>query len=164
MVKLYFYKDDENAIIPSKRMEDAGYDVYMLKPGHSVEIKPGETKMLDTGLKASFPINFVLLGRERGSTGTKGLRFGAGVIDSGYRGRIMIPINNTSNKPIVFLDDEDFEKEKDRKDIIPYSQSKAIGQLLLVPVVHAEIIEVNKKTYDTFTSERGEGMLGSTKK
>ena len=161
MTKLYFCKDDKNAIIPAKRKEDAGYDVYMLKTDEPIYIKPGETRLIDTGIKAAFSSDYVLLGRERGSTGTKGMRFGAGVIDSGYRGRIMIPINNTSDKTIA-LAPEDYSINDN--NLIIYPQEKAIAQLLLIPVIHADVIEVNQGEYEEFTSERGTGMLGSTNK
>lgn len=163
MTKLYFLKDDEKAIIPTKRKEDAGYDVYMLPTKNPVCIKPGETVLLDTGLKAAFDSDYVLLGRERGSTGTKGLRFGAGVIDSGFRGRMMIPINNTSDRNIVLMPDEGSNDDSYENSLI-YPQTKAIGQFLLVPVIHAEVEEVSKEEYEKFTSERGEGMLGSSGK
>lgn len=163
MTKLYFCKDDKRAIIPTKRKEDAGYDLYMLPTEEPLYIAPGETMLLDTGIKAAFSSDYVLLGRERGSTGTKGMRFGAGVIDSGYRGRIMIPINNTSNREIVLIPDGEYYILKD-DEAIYYPQSKAIGQLLLVPVIHAEIGEVSKEEYEKFDSERGDGKLGSTNK
>lgn len=163
MTKLYFLKDDERAIIPTKRKEDAGYDVYMLPTERPVIVSPGETLLLDTGLKSAFSSDYVLLGRERGSTGTKGMRFGAGVIDSGYRGRIMIPINNTSDKDIALTPDKD-SNTYFGEDTLVYPQSKAIGQLLLVPVIDAEVKEVSEEEYAKFTSERGDGMLGSSGK
>ena len=149
MVKLYFYKENENAILPSKREEDAGFDVYMIPSNKDIIIEKGETLLLD-----------VLLGRERGSTGIKGMRFGAGVIDSGYRGNIMIPINNTSDKPICLTHDN----RTSDGNMICYPQNKAIGQLLLVPVIHADIIELTKEQYDCLESERGQGAFGSSNK
>lgn len=163
MTNLYFFKDDERAIIPSKRREDAGYDVYMLPTDEPVIVKPGETVLLHTGLKSAFSSDYVLLGRERGSTGTKGLRFGAGVIDSGFRGEILIPINNTNDKDIVLMPKE-YSDDNSFEDALIYPQTKAIGQLLLVPVIDAEIKEVSVEEYEKFKSERGEGMLGSSEK
>ena len=163
MTNLYFFKDDERAIIPTKRKEDAGYDVYMLPTDEPVILKPGETVSLHTGLKSAFSSDYVLLGRERGSTGTKGLRFGAGVIDSGFRGEILIPINNTSDKDIVLIPEE-YSGDNSFQSALIYPQTKAIGQFLLVPVIDAEIKEVSAEEYEKFDSERGEGMLGSSGK
>lgn len=163
MTNLYFFKDDERAIIPTKKKEDAGYDVYMLPTDEPVIVKPGETVLLHTGLKSAFNSDYVLLGRERGSTGTRGLRFGAGVIDSGFRGEILIPINNTSDKDIVLIPKE-YSDNNSFEDALIYPQTKAIGQLLLVPVINAEVKEVSADEYAKFDSERGEGMLGSSGK
>lgn len=163
MANLYFFKDDERAIIPTKRKEDAGYDVYMLPTDEPVIVKPGETVSLHTGLKTAFSSDYVLLGRERGSTGTKGLRFGAGVIDSGFRGEILIPINNTSDRDIVLMP-EKYSSDKSFEDTLIYPQTKAIGQLILVPVIDAEVKEVSAEEYEKFDSERGEGMFGSSGK
>lgn len=160
MTKLYFYKENEKAILPSKREEDAGYDVYMIPSDKDIIIEKGQTLLLDTGLKSAFDKDYVLLGRERGSTGIKGMRFGAGVIDSGYRGNIMIPINNTSDKPICLTHDNRTSDD----NMICYPQNKAIGQLLLVPVIHADVIELTKEQYDAIESQRGQGAFGSSNK
>lgn len=164
MVNLYFTKDDERAIIPSKKSEDAGYDVYMLPEDNIVIIKPGETKVLNTGLKSAFSKDYVLLGRDRGSTGIRGMRFAAGVIDSGYRGVIGIPINNTSDKDIWLIPEKDIKTTYVPQNVTPYSQAKAIGQLLLVPVIDAEVKEITEEEYSKFVSERGTGKLGSSGK
>lgn len=163
MTNLYFFKDDKRAIIPTKRKEDAGYDVYMLPTDEPVIVKPGETVILHTGLKSAFSSDYVLLGRERGSTGKRGLRFGAGVIDSGFRGEILIPINNTSNKDIVLMPEE-YSCGNSFENVLIYPQTKAIGQLLLVPIIDAEVKEVSAEEYEKFDSERGEGMFGSSGK
>lgn len=160
MAKLYFYKENEKAILPSKREEDAGYDVYMIPSDKDIIIEKGQTLLLDTGLKSAFDKDYVLLGRERGSTGIKGMRFGAGVIDSGYRGNIMIPINNTSDRPICLTHDN----RTSDVNMICYPQNKAIGQLLLVPVIHADITELTKEQYDSLESKRGQGAFGSSNK
>lgn len=160
MTKLYFYKENEKAILPSKREEDAGYDVYMIPSDKDIIIEKGQTLLLDTGLKSAFDKDYVLLGRERGSTGIKGMRFGAGVIDSGYRGNIMIPINNTSDKPICLTHDNRTSDDS----MICYPQNKAVGQLLLVPVIHADVTELTKEEYDNLASKRGQGAFGSSNK
>ena len=160
MAKLYFYKENEKAILPSKREEDAGFDVYMVPSDTDIIIEKGQTLLLDTGLKSAFDKDYVLLGRERGSTGIKGMRFGAGVIDSGYRGNIMIPINNTSDKPICLTHDNRTSDD----NMICYPQNKAIGQLLLVPVIHADVTELTKEQYDSLESQRGQGAFGSSNK
>ncbi len=162
MTKLCFLKDDERAIIPKKRKEGAGYNVYMLPVDKRISIMPGETRLLDTGLKVAFNSDYVLLVKETGESGLDGLSIGAGVIESGFRDRIMIPINNTSNSEIVFMP---ADKEKWFEDYLDehyfsfgiggkflYMQDKAIGELLLVPAIDAEVEEVSREEFERFDS------------
>lgn len=162
MTKLCFFKDDERAIIPKKRKEGAGYEVYMLPTDERITINPGETRLLDTGLKANFSSNYVILVKETDESGLDGLRIGAGVIESGFKDRIMIPINNTSDKKIVLMPADKgkwFEDKMDKHyfsfDIgnkFIYTQDKAIGKLLLVPVMDAEVEEVSREEFERFNS------------
>lgn len=157
MTKLYFLKDDEGAIIPTKRKGEVGYDMYMLPTDKRISIMPGETRLLDTGLKAAFSSDYVLLCKETDESGLDGLSIGAGVIESQFRDRIMIPINNTSNSEIVFMP---ADKDKWFEDYLDehyfsfgiggkfiYTQNKAIGKLLLIPIIDAEVEEVSKEEY-----------------
>ena len=52
--KVLFCKLHPDAIIPSKRVEDSGYDIYALFDEDYVVIKPHETKILHTGLASVF--------------------------------------------------------------------------------------------------------------
>lgn len=144
----------------SLRKEGAGYNVYMLPVDKRISIMPGETRLLDTGLKVAFNSDYVLLVKETGESGLDGLSIGAGVIESGFRDRIMIPINNTSNSEIVFMP---ADKEKWFEDYLDehyfsfgiggkflYTQDKAIGELLLVPVIDAEVEEVSREEFERF--------------
>lgn len=181
MDKLYFAKVRQNAIIPSKREEDAGYDVYACFDEDEIVISPGEIKFIPTGIATAFPSDYVLLARERGSTGSKGLAVRCGVIDSGYRDEIFIPINNTTDKIIIISKDIEKTKRKViRNEIIIlgneyspslldrhytfYPYSKAIAQLILVPVPKVEVKELSYEELSKIKSERGTGKLGSTNK
>lgn len=73
-----FAKIKPNAKIPSKRKEDAGYDVYPLFDGDFMIIEPHEIKMIPTGIASAFSENYVMVLKERGSTGTKGMAIRAG--------------------------------------------------------------------------------------
>ena len=171
--KIYFNKTDELAILPTKRDEDAGFDVYAIQNDEVIVIAPGETKMINTGIRSAFNSNYVLLGRERGSTGSKGLRLGAGVIDSGYRGDIFIPINNTSNKTFVIapreMEEQSLSELSDwhypREDLVFYPKDKGIGQLILVPIGIPTAEYLSIEDFDNLPAgERGTGALGSSGK
>ena len=82
---IYWDKLNENAKVPTKRDEDAGFDIYS-DSAEDIVLKPNETKFFSTGLRSAFPSNFWIEIKERGSTGAVGLSVRSGVIDSGYRG------------------------------------------------------------------------------
>lgn len=99
---LYFAKVEPNAIIPSKRDEDAGYDIYTCET-ETIVINPNSTRMIDTGIaiacsKSYFPKFF-----DKGGMGSKGIIVGAGVGDSGYRDKYFIPLINTNGDKYIVI-------------------------------------------------------------
>lgn len=176
--KIYFSKVKDNAIIPSKREEDAGFDIYACFDEDYMVIAPHETKLIPTGIASACDNGYCFILKERGSTGTKGIAQRCGVIDSGYRNEWFVPVTNVSNKWIVIckktMTEENLkdaiwrEREKFRDvlhfDIQCYPYEKAISQALVVPVPQTTVEEVPLDTLKSFESERGEGALGSSGK
>lgn len=169
MQDVYFKvkKLDSSAIVPSKREEDAGYDFYGLFDSDYQILRKNEICMIPTGLSMEFSKNWVLFLAERGSTGSKGISRRCGVVDSGFRGELKIMLNNTSSKIIIFLKEGVHEQEvldKEnliKEDVTFYSQSKAVAQGMLLYCPHVEVEEVDELDQ---TSQRGDGMLGSSQK
>jgi len=158
-----FAKIKEDAIIPTKDLENAGYDIYANFSEDYIEILPHQTVMIPTGIASAFTSDYVAVLKERGSTGTKGIAQRCGIIDSNFRGEWKVPITNTTES-IMFI----------RKDnsIIPhygicciiYPYEKAICQALFLPVPKMIISEINIDELKLIPSKRGEGMLGSSNK
>lgn len=180
-VPVYFARKAKDVILPSKRDEDAGLDVYAYFEEDFMILPPHQATLIPTGLYSCVSDDYVLLGRDRGSTGTKGMRFASGVIDSSYRGEIFIPIVNETDREIVIAKSEEiFNREFIEKrhihdvcnlgslqpDLKPryYPYSKAIGQLLVVPVPKIEVKELTVEELQAIPSERGTGALGSSGK
>lgn len=159
--KILFAKLNERAIIPTKRVEDAGYDLYALIDKNIV-LKSGGIYKFKTGICSAFGNEYVVLAQERGSTGTICASLRCGVIDSGYRGEWMIPINNTGKKKIVITNDVD--KVIDNQLCTYYPASKAIAQFLVLPVPKLNIVEVTPEDIQAISSERSIGKLGSSGK
>lgn len=114
MDTIKFAKVRENAIIPSKDVENAGYDIYGIFEGNNDEnriVKPHTTKLIPTGIACALPSKYYFQVEERGSTGSKGIKKSAGVIDSGYRGEIFIVITNSTNNYLVFGDKDSYIAE-----------------------------------------------------
>lgn len=158
----------DNAIVPSKRAEDAGYDVYGCFEKDFQIFKPGEVTLVPSGIGCEIPKDWVLYLGERGSTGSRGISKRAGIIDSGFRGEIFVALNNTSNKTVVFAKHQGAdlavfleENNLSHEEITVYPQSKAIVQGMLFWCPHVEV-EVVSDLADN--SERGAGVIGSSKK
>ena len=114
MDTIKFAKVKEKAIIPSKSIENAGYDIYGIFEGNNDRnriIQPHQTKLIPTGIACALPTKYYFQVEERGSTGSKGIKKSAGVIDSGYRGEIFIAITNSTNNYLVFGDKDSYIKE-----------------------------------------------------
>lgn len=173
-MKVLWSKANDSCIIPTKRKEDAGADMYLdkewffLNHREMMYIEPFETVMIPTGIRAVVPEGYVLLVQERGSTGVKAMKYGAGVIDSGYRGIINIVITNCNDKPLVLFDPYFTSEEQVNRDFqndcVAYPITKAIAQVLLIPVPDYEGVEVSENEVLSYKSERGEGKLGSSNK
>lgn len=137
-------KFNENAIIPTYGSElAAGCDVYA-DIEKNIEINPGETKLIGTGIGMEIPRGYVGLVYARSGLATKkGLAPAnkVGVIDADYRGEIMVALHNHSNETRVV-------EPKER-----------IAQLVIAPYIKADFKEVNEFEEDT---ERGTNGFGST--
>lgn len=160
-----FCKVNPVAVLPSKRDEDAGFDLYAVNT-ENIFIKPHETALIPVGLKSVIDPGYCVIVKERGSTGSKGMAVRMGVIDSGYRGEWQVGITNTTEKTLAISAERTKQDHHDFLDSLYtiYPNTKAIAQFIVVPVPVTEILCVTDKEYNTYQSERGEGMLGSSGK
>lgn len=173
MIDLRVSKENEMVIVPTKTEGNAGYDIYVdpiwfeKAYGDIAVAHVGETLMLSTGIRTVIDSGWYIQIQERGSTGTKAMKYGAGVIDSNFRGIHNVVITNCNNKPIVYYNDKKITKEQlevIEKIGIAYPISKAVAQFVILPVPKVEIKVVSPEEILSEVSERGEKMLGSTNK
>lgn len=175
-----FAKVRPTAIIPTKREEDAGYDIYANFEEDYMLINPHDTVMIPTGIASVCDTNYCFILKERGSTGTKGMAQRCGIIDSGYRSEWFVPITNTTENLIII------HKQNVTLDIIKdiaykytsniankifgadmptlYPYEKAICQALVIPVPKVDIEECTYEELKAIPSSRGMGALGSSGK
>lgn len=143
MEKVKYIKLDPRAITPSYGTPfAAGADLYACM-GEDVSIKAGETKLFHTGIAMQIPDGLVGLIYARSGIATKrGLAPAnkVGVIDSDYRGEIMVALHNHSDKEATIADGE------------------RIAQIVFTPYMAANF-SVVEELDDT---ERGAGGFGST--
>lgn len=136
-------KLNENAQIPTYGSPcSAGADLYACIDGEMV-IAPGKTVLVKTGLSMELEDGFVALIYARSGLATKrGLAPAnkVGVVDSDYRGEIMVALHNHS--------------EVEQK----IASGERIAQMVITPYIKADFFEVEELS-DT---ERGVGGFGST--
>lgn len=166
---IYFAKLKENAIVFNKERENAGYDIFACFEEDFICLEENETKLIPTGIAWASSENYYLQIEERSSTGTKGIKRSAGVIDSGYRGEIKIAILNSTRKKLVFsnLSEDDFfekYKEFDKDKTLFYSTKKAIAQGVVHRVEKMNEKEISYEELLKIKSNRGDKGWGSSNK
>ena len=133
----------ENAFVPTYgSVEAAGADLYACLE-EAVTIQPGKTVFVPTGLAMEVPKGCAGLIYARSSMGTKrGLAPAnkVGVIDSDYRGEVMVALHNHGSEPQIV------------------DHGERIAQLLITPVL-SPAFELAESLDDT---ARGAGGFGST--
>ena len=141
--KLRFKKLNEKARMPQYGTEfAAGADLYACTE-EPLTIKAGATEFVHTGIAMEIPVGLVgLIYARSGLACKKGLAPAnkVGVIDSDYRGEIMVALHNHSAEDITI------------------DAGERVAQMVIAPYVFAEYEEV-EELQDTL---RGEGGFGST--
>ena len=168
--KIYFAKVRPDAKIPTREIWNAGVDIYPCFDEEYMVIPPHSTRLVPTGIASAIPVDYYIQIYERGSSGSKGIKYSAGVIDSSYRGEWFLATTNTNDKPVLITKLELDKLDSTVKNIIEdayivYPYSKALFQ----GVVHSvhNRLERAELTYDELLkipSERGAGKLGSSGK
>lgn len=141
--KVRFKKLSENAVVPSYGTAySAGADLYSAMQ-EDVIIAPETTKFIKTGIAIEIPEGLVgLIYARSGMACKKGLAPAnkVGVIDSDYRGEIIVALYNHSDSSVTV------------------AKGDRIAQLVLTPYIKADFEEADELD-DTV---RGDGGFGST--
>ena len=109
----------------------------------NIEIKPGKSQIIPTGLAVAIPKDFEIQIRPRSGLAAKNqvsVLNAPGTIDADYRGELKVILINLSNKSFIV------------------EKGLRIAQMVLCPVVKANLKEV-ESLEDT---KRGSGGFGST--
>lgn len=140
-MKLNVKKLHKNAKLPTHgHPGDAGIDFYCVE---DVVFLPGKQNTVHTGVAIEIPEGHVGLIWDKSSVSFNlGLKVMGGVIDSGYRGEIVMNLLNVSDKQVLMT--------KDHK----------IAQMVVQKFEDCDIVEVG----DISETVRGAGREGSTGK
>jgi dUTP pyrophosphatase len=144
-MKIRIKKLRETATLPTQgSAQAAGYDLYADIPEGELVINPGQIQKVSTGICAAPEENDVALCLfPRSGLATKQgvtLINSIGLVDSDYRGEIIVPLVNHGQFPVHI-------KDGDR-----------IAQLVVIEITRADFEEVAELS----GTSRGEGGFGST--
>lgn len=131
MKKLEASKVSEDARLPTRNhLGDAGLDLYANLRVDAIRLKPHEARIIPTGIAVKIESGYVGLLWPKG----KSIHLvGAGVVDSGYQGEILVKVVNYTD------------------DVLPIENGQAIAQLLIQPIVTPVVVEV---PYEDLTSTK----------
>lgn len=142
-MKVKLKKLDDRAIIPTYGSEfSAGADLYACID-NDITIEPNATVFIKTGLAMELPCGYVALVYARSGLACKRGVAPAnkvGVIDSDYRGEIMVALHNHSAEPQTV------------------AVGERIAQMVVTPYIKCDFEEASELE----NTVRGEGGFGST--
>ena len=145
MIKVLIKKLNPSVQLPSYKTKGAsGMDLmaFIEKP---INLEPGKSCLVPTGLSVAFPKEYEIQIRPRSGLAAKNnisVLNTPGTIDSDYRGEIKIILFNHSNKNFMI------------------NNNDRIAQMVLTPIIKMDLEETNELP----ESIRGEGGFGSTGK
>ena len=132
------------ATVPTKGTRwAAGHDLYADIPDGSISIAPHDTRMIGTGIAVEVPATvFGGIFARSGLANREGLRPSncVGIVDSDYRGEVMVSIHNDSEYMKVI------------------NHGDRIAQLIFIPYLLTDLVSVDELS----PTDRGTGGFGST--
>jgi dUTP pyrophosphatase len=162
-MKIHFKKLDEKAVKPKfGKPGDAGADLVAT----SVDFSRDHQVVYGTGIAVEIPEGMVGLIFPRSSIRDKEITLSnsVGVIDSGYRGEIMVTFNIRMDNIIAqeIGEAESLEELSEQLYDLPYDVyniGDRIAQLVIMPVPLARYVEVEELS-ETQRGEQGHGSTG----
>lgn len=139
----------EDAKLPTKaHADDAGYDLYAYSTSYD-----GDNVVYGVGVAMEIPKGYVGLVFPRSSNAKKDLLLSnsVGVIDSGFRGEILLKF-----KASLILEKPDLAFAP--LEVKKYEIGDRIGQIIIMPYPEIEFVESDELS----ETERGTGGYGST--
>ena len=143
MTEILIKRLSDKVVLPKYETEGSSGLDLAAHTNENIEIKPGSTAIIPTGIAVSIPKNFEIQIRPRSGLAAKNqisVLNTPGTIDADYRGELKVILINLSDKAFVV------------------EKGSRIAQMVLCPVVKATLKEVTELEI----TERGSGGFGST--
>ena len=145
MVKVFIKKLNSSAQLPTYKTSGASGMDLMACIEKTINLEPGKSCLVPTGLSVAFPKEYEIQIRPRSGLAAKNnisVLNTPGTIDSDYRGELKIILFNHS------------------KENFTINNNDRVAQMILTPIIKMEL-EGSDKLPDSI---RGEGGFGSTGK
>tara|TARA_B100000131_G_C17983307_1_gene559528 strand:+ start:306 stop:743 length:438 start_codon:yes stop_codon:yes gene_type:complete len=145
MVKVFIKKLNSSAKLPSYKTSGASGMDLMACIEKTINLEPGKSCLVPTGLSVAFPKEYEIQIRPRSGLAAKNnisVLNTPGTIDSDYRGELKIILFNHSKVNFTI------------------NNNDRVAQMILTPIIKMELEESDKLP----DSIRGEGGFGSTGK
>ena len=143
MTEILIKRLSKEVILPKYETDgSSGLDLAAFT-NKNIEIKPGKSEIIPTGLAVAIPKNFEIQIRPRSGLAAKNqisVLNTPGTIDADYRGELKVILINLSDKSFIV------------------ERGLRIAQMVLCPVAKANLVEVD----DLIETKRGDGGFGST--
>ena len=143
MTEILIKRLSKNVILPKYETEGSSGLDLAANIDEQIEILPGKSEVIPTGLAIAIPKNFEVQIRPRSGLAAKNqisVLNTPGTIDADYRGELKVILINLSDKVFVV------------------EKGMRIAQMVVCPVIKASLKEVSKLE----ATERGSGGFGST--
>ena len=143
MTKILIKRLSKNIPLPKYETEGSSGMDLTANVNKVIEIQPGKSEIIPTGLALSIPKNYEIQIRPRSGLAAKNqisVLNTPGTIDEDYRGEIKVILINLGEKKFII------------------EKGLRIAQMVLCPVIKAELEEVDELD----ETKRGSGGFGST--
>ena len=137
---------------------DAGLDLCSTE---DVKLRPGEWKMVGSGVRMAIPMGYVGIVVPRSGLGCKGLvlKNTCGIIDAGFRGEVMLPLfNNNPTHVWTISPSSVYYTPMNTDATIHVHKGDRVAQLLIMPV--AQVVLKSVGSLDE--TDRNTGSFGSS--
>ena len=144
MVKVLIQKLNPSVQLPSYKTKGASGMDLMAHLQNSINLEPGKSCLVPTGLSIAFPEEYEIQIRPRSGLAAKNnisVLNTPGTIDSDYRGEIKIILFNHGNENFTI------------------NNNDRVAQMVLTPIVKIELEETNKLP-ETIRNKSGFGSTG----
>jgi dUTP pyrophosphatase len=143
MTKILIKRLSNNIPLPKYETEGSSGMDLTANVNKVIEIQPGKSEIIPTGIALSIPKNYEIQIRPRSGLAAKNqisVLNTPGTIDEDYRGEIKVILINLGEKKFII------------------EKGLRIAQMVLCPVIKAELEEVDELN----ETKRGSGGFGST--